>query len=222
MSFKKHDHRYDFEVHCPFNPQHQMPFKRLQYHLTQGCNDKRKYGHLYKMCPYNSLHFPHINNYDHHVHKCQKYSIRKDGGDADLLAEMRATLASQNKDVKQEQRQEQKQQFKKEDLIIQKQPEWADEVMQIYGSGDDEQNESQMRKQIRVTVTARVIEITLSEDQIDQGFLDNFEIEGEHKLTQKKIIDIKQRKQRKYRINQITKTIQEIIQYSIKQLPNSC
>ena len=52
------------------------------------------------MCPYNSLHFPHINNYDHHVNKCQKYSIRKEGGDVDLLAEMRATLASQNKDVK--------------------------------------------------------------------------------------------------------------------------
>ena len=57
-------------------------------------------GHLYKMCPYNSLHFPHINNYDHHVNKCQKYCIRKEGGDVDLLAEMRATLASQNKDAK--------------------------------------------------------------------------------------------------------------------------
>ena len=77
-----------------------MPFNRLHYHLTHGRNDKKKYSILVIIILFigDSLHFPPISN--HLVHKRQKYCIRKEGGNVDLLAEIIATLASQNNDVK--------------------------------------------------------------------------------------------------------------------------
>lgn len=51
MSFKAHDYRYDFEVCCPYNKKHQMPFSKLWYHLSKTCKDQREKGN-----------FPNINS----------------------------------------------------------------------------------------------------------------------------------------------------------------
>lgn len=34
MSFKTGDRRHDFEVMCPFNSQHKMPYSRLPHHIS--------------------------------------------------------------------------------------------------------------------------------------------------------------------------------------------
>lgn len=58
------------DVHCPFNYHHKMPLSRLPYHISFDCKDKREKGHLYKLCPFNSVHYVLIEAYDNHLRRC--------------------------------------------------------------------------------------------------------------------------------------------------------
>ncbi|CAK68782.1 unnamed protein product (macronuclear) [Paramecium tetraurelia] len=83
----KKAHKYkkkNLEVCCPYNPNHLMPFSQLWFHLSSGCEDKQKFGHLYQICPYNSLHILQKEHYEDHIKNCQK----KIDVDDDLLKQM--------------------------------------------------------------------------------------------------------------------------------------
>ena len=42
--FKKGEERTDFQVQCPYNPNHKMPESRLMWHIINKCKDKKTMG----------------------------------------------------------------------------------------------------------------------------------------------------------------------------------
>lgn len=70
MSFAKGDYRYDFEIACPYNLNHKMPYSKLVYHLNRGCKDQREKGHLFQQCQYNTLHIIRTELMAHHLKTC--------------------------------------------------------------------------------------------------------------------------------------------------------
>ncbi|CAD8151820.1 unnamed protein product [Paramecium pentaurelia] len=96
MSFKKGDFRHDFEVICPYNKKHQMPFSKLWFHITKGCKDKREKGHKYDTCPYNCLHIVLKSKMENHIAQCRYNQLdSKKAEDADLFKEMQLIAAQQ-------------------------------------------------------------------------------------------------------------------------------
>ncbi|CAD8058695.1 unnamed protein product [Paramecium sonneborni] len=104
MSFKKGDFRHDFEVICPYNKKHQMPFSKLQFHISKGCKDKREkgnyiqfnIGYKYDTCPYNCFHIILKSRMDNHIKKCRfnQMSFKKTE-EVDIFQEMQLIAAQQ-------------------------------------------------------------------------------------------------------------------------------
>ncbi|CAK67513.1 unnamed protein product (macronuclear) [Paramecium tetraurelia] len=96
MSFQRGDRRHDFEVQCPYNKKHQMPFSKLWFHISKGCKDKREKGHKYDTCPYNCLHIVIKSGMERHIAQCRYNQLdSKKAEEADLFKEMQLVAAQQ-------------------------------------------------------------------------------------------------------------------------------
>lgn len=49
MNYKKGQTRPDFQVSCPFNFNHKMPFSKILFHISKGCKDKREKGTIFEV-----------------------------------------------------------------------------------------------------------------------------------------------------------------------------
>ncbi|CAD8146918.1 unnamed protein product [Paramecium pentaurelia] len=128
MSFKKGDFRHDFEVICPYNKKHQMPFSKLWFHITKGCKDKREKGHKYDTCPYNCLHIILKSRMENHISKCRYNQLdTKKAEESDLFKEMQLIAAQQfsnNTTQKNSQQVQQQQNFQQNNNPQHEMPEW--------------------------------------------------------------------------------------------------